>query len=45
MDEESLSEEAWDLTCGDGVLDFVVNNGTQPIVMEVWKNGKWVQRV
>lgn len=45
MDEESLGEEAWDLTFEGGVLDFVVDNGTQPIVMEVWKDGKWVQRV
>ena len=45
MDEESLGEEAWDLTFEGGVLDFVIDNGTQPIVMEVWKDGKWVQRV
>lgn len=45
MAEEDLGEEAWDLTCDGGVLDFVVDNGTQPIVMEVWKDGKWVQRV
>lgn len=44
MDEESLGEEAWDLTFNGGVLDFAIDNGTQPIVMEVWKNGKWVQR-
>lgn len=45
MAEEDLGEEAWDLTYDGGVLDFVVDNGTQPIVMEVWKDGKWVQRV
>lgn len=43
--EENLCEQAWDLTWGGGVLDFVVENGTQPIVMEVWKDGKWVQRI
>lgn len=42
VDEEELGVEAWDLTSEGGVLDFVVDNGTQPIVMEVWKDGKWV---
>lgn len=45
MSEEDLNEEAWNLTFDGGVLDFVIENGTQPIVMEVWKDGKWVQRV
>ncbi len=46
IDEEELgcSDEAWDLTSCGGVLDFVVKHGTQPIVMEVWKNGKWVHK-
>ena len=42
-DEESVAEDSWDLTCDGGVLDFVIENGTQPIVMEVWKDGKWQQ--
>lgn len=45
MAEEDIYEKAWELTCGDSVLDFVINNGTQPIVMEVWTDGKWAQRV
>lgn len=44
MDEGDLCEEAWDLSWGGGVLDFVVDNGTQPIIMEVWQNGKWIQQ-
>ena len=27
-----------------GVLDFVVDNGLGPIVMEVWKDGKWYRK-
>ena len=40
-DEEKIDKEAWDLTWKGDVLDFVVENGTQPIIMEVWKDGKW----
>ncbi len=40
-DEGEVAEEAWDLTFGGGVLDFVVENGTQPIIMEIWKDGRW----
>lgn len=45
VDEDELGAEAWDLTCCGGVLDFVVDNGTQPIVMEVWQDGQWVRHV
>ena len=40
-DEEEIGEDAWDMTYEGDVLDFVVENGTQPIIMEVWKDGKW----
>ena len=40
--EESLDADAWDLTDEGGVLDFAIEHGTQPIVMEVWKDGKWM---
>lgn len=39
--EEALDADAWDLTFRGGVLDFAIEHGTQPIVMEVWKDGKW----
>ena len=41
-DLEDVFDEAWDLSCCGGVLDFVMENGTQPIVMEIWKDGKWI---
>lgn len=40
--EESLDADAWNLTYRGGVLDFAIEHGAQPIVMEVWKDGKWV---
>ena len=40
-DQDSVAMDSWELTCDGGVLDFVIENGTQPIVMEVWKDGKW----
>ncbi len=39
--EEALDADDWDLTFRGGVLDFAIEHGTQPIVMEVWKDGKW----
>ena len=44
-DEDELSEDTWALTYDGGVLGFVMENGTSPILMEVWKDGKWVQGV
>ena len=44
LDEESIYEEAWNLAFGDGVLDFTIENGTQPISMEIWKDSKWQSR-
>lgn len=44
LNEGELYEDAWGMCCDGYVLDFVMDNGTQPIVMEVWKDGKWVQR-
>ena len=41
-DLDDVFDEAWDLSSCGGVLDFVMDNGTQPVVMEIWKNGKWV---
>ena len=43
-DIQDSSEIAWNagnLPYEGGVLDFVAENGTQPIVMEVWKDGRW----
>ena len=40
-DENEIGNDSWELTTEGEVLDFVVENGTQPIVMEVWKDGKW----
>lgn len=40
-DNDEVCLDAWDMTSEGGVLDFVVENGTQPIVMEVWKDGRW----
>lgn len=45
VDEDELGDEAWEVTYEGGVLDFVVDNGTQPIVMEVWQDGQWVRHV
>ena len=45
LDEDELGEEAWEVTYEGGVLDFVVDNGTQPIVMEVWQDGQWVRHI
>ncbi len=33
-----------DVACDGGVLDFFVDNGLGPIVMEVWKDGKWCRK-
>ena len=40
IDDETLYYEAWEIVYGD-VLEFVVENGTQPVIMQVWKDGKW----
>ena len=42
-EEETVGEDSWDMTSDGGVLDFVIENGTQPIVMEIWIDGKWQQ--
>lgn len=54
-DFEELEEEDWDAESeardqimdedrpGEGLLNFVMENGTGPIEMEVWKDGKWVR--
>ena len=41
LDDDEIIEEAWGLTYGGGTLAFVVENGIQPIIMQVWKDGKW----
>ncbi len=43
-DSQDIYREAWPLTFEGKVLDFVVENGTGPIDMEVWKDGKWQMR-
>lgn len=43
-DSRDIYREAWPLTFEGKVLDFVVENGTGPIDMEVWKDGKWQMR-
>lgn len=45
MTLEDIAAEAWKRIWIDnvGLLDFIVEAGTRPIVMEVWKDGKWVQ--
>ena len=40
-DEGEIGEDSWDMTYEGEVLNFVIENGTQPIVMEIWKDGKW----
>lgn len=40
-DSGEIAWNAGDLPFNGGVLDFVAENGTQPIVMEVWKDGRW----
>ena len=40
-EEDEVNEDAWLLTFTGGVFDYVVQNGMAPIVMEVWKDGKW----
>lgn len=42
-DEEQAREQIFDDDSGEGLLNFVMENGTGPIEMEVWKNGKWVR--
>lgn len=44
-DEYEIVKDAWNLTYEGDVLDFVIENGTQPIVMEVWKDGRWQKSV
>lgn len=46
-DEDEISDDAWEdfFWNSSGVLEFVMTNGTQPIVMEVWKNGKWTKAI
>ncbi len=41
--EEDLYDEAWSLTYEGGLFDFVVGQGMRPLLMEVWKDGKWVR--
>ena len=41
QDSGEIARNARDLPYNGGVLDFVAENGTQPIVMEVWKDGRW----
>lgn len=42
-DEEQAREQIFDDDSGEGLLNFVMENGTGPIEMEVWKDGKWVR--
>lgn len=42
LDDDEINEEAWELTYSGGTLNFVVENGIQPIIMQVWKDGKWI---
>ena len=44
VSEEDLCEEAWNLSMDGGVLDFAVENGTQPLVIEIWQNGRWIAK-
>lgn len=41
--KEELDEEIYNLTVSGGVLNFIVNNGLAPVIIEVWKDGKWIQ--
>ena len=45
IDEDRLEADSWDLAYNGGVLNFVMKNGTQPIVMEIWKDGKWIKAI
>ncbi len=40
-EEGEVDMDAGILTLVGGVFDYVVENGMAPIVMEVWKDGKW----
>ena len=42
LDDDVLYERAWDLASYGGTFGFVEENGIQPIVMQVWKDGKWI---
>ena len=42
-DEDEIYDDAWDIVYDGDVLGFVMKNGTQPVEMEVWKDGKWVK--
>ncbi len=42
--KEELNEEAYDLTINGGVLNFIVNNGLSPVIIEVWKDGEWIEK-
>lgn len=42
-DEERALEQIFDDDSGEGLLNFVMENGTGPIEMEIWKDGKWVR--
>lgn len=37
----TLSNEAWEMTYSGGFLSFVIENGIQPVKLQVWKDGKW----
>lgn len=41
--KEELDEEIYNLTVNGGVLNFIVNNRLAPVIIEVWKDGKWIQ--
>lgn len=43
--KEKIDGETYDLTINGGVLDFIVNNGLGSIIMEVWKDEKWLQNI
>ena len=43
MEEEKLYNKASGLAYGGDALRFVMENGTVPVIMEVWKDGKWTR--
>ena len=42
-DENEVNEEAWTNIKWGGVLEYVMENGTNPITMEILKNGNWIK--
>ena len=44
ISDEDLCEEAWNLSMYEGVLDFAVENGIHPLIIQVWQNGRWIAK-